>query len=137
MSFANDDQALDYVQGQRKKLVESMLGEDGSCPTDNEDRSVMLKALDGIASTASANKRLKTDKDILDIELEAKQLLHETMLLLTAKAINNLETDTSVQRTINIPTNFSSEFVAVEGEADIGISTETFDDFSKRHGLMP
>ncbi len=136
MAFANDDQALEYAQGLRKQLVDSMIDKDGSFPVANDDRNTMLRALEGIASTANANKRLKTDKDIVDVEREAKQLLHETMLLLAARPpISSEETKNEPPRSVATPQQFASDFTPVEGETDIGVSSETFDDFSKRVGL--
>ncbi len=135
MSFVNDDQALDYVQGQRKKLVESMLCDDGSFPSDNNDRNTMLRALEGIASTATASKRLKTDKDVLDMEKEAKHLLHQTMMLLASRTVKHDDTSSEPPRAVATPQQFSEGFTPVEGETDVGVSSETFEDFSKRHGL--
>ena len=135
MSFVNDDQALEYAQGLRKGLVQSMIGEDGSFPVDNEDRNTMLRALEGIASTATASKRLKNDKDVLDVEREAKHILHETMLLLAARKISPEEIANASPRTLTTPQQYTEGFVPVEGETDIGVSSETFEDFSKKNGL--
>ncbi len=135
MAFANDDQALEYAQGLRKQLVDSMIEEDGTFPIANDDRNTMLRALEGIASTANASKRLKTDKDTINVEREAKQLLHETMLLLASRSIKPEEIKDEPIRSVATPPQFVSDFTPVEGETDVGVSSETFDDFSKRVGL--
>lgn len=126
-----DDGAIEFSQLVRKDIVNKLMAE--GALDDNNSINTVLRALEGMSSTALSNKRMKTDKEISSEQSKAKTILGEVYKLMGNK--NPYESEVATNRQLDIPDQLCSDFKQVPGETDIGVSVENFDSFAKKHGI--
>lgn len=126
-----DDMAIDFAQSMRKEMVTQLM--QTGLPVDNNDRNTILRALEGMTSTALSNKRLKTDKEISSEQAKAKAILGEVFKMVGNK--NPFVAENTQDRKLEIPDRLVDDFTPVPGEMDIGVSPENFESFADKYGL--
>lgn len=132
---SDDESTLRYVQGKRVEIIEYMTL--NGIPTDNEDRNTLLRALEGMSSTASANKRVKSDDRANAREAEAKAMMLGILANLKGGGVGVMfRSERPIERPpVEVPAEIRQKALPVPGETDIGVSTETFEDFAEKHDL--
>jgi len=131
----SDDDVLDYVQGQRKRVAD-ILTKDG-LPEDRDTLEVLLSTLDGLGRTALGKKKVKSEENgnkntmaaIEAMQLLGKQFGNTNPFL---KEVNQTSVIEHVVETDRLP-----KITTVEGEKDIGISANTYDDFTRSRADLP
>lgn len=126
----SDDQVIDYTQRVRKSLVAEILKE--GFPTENTDRQTLLHALADMDRTAIQNKKIgsedaKADADrvaalaIARINQQMGSVIPGERPVIEGQ-YTKLEGDITLIPNIEV----------VPGETDIGISDDTYDEFTGR-----
>lgn len=131
----SDDDVLDYVQGQRKRVAD-MLTKDG-IPEDRDNLEVLLTTLDGMGRTALGKKKVKSEENgnkntlaaIEAMQLLGKQFGNTNPFLKDVNQAPGIEQVVELDRLPQITT--------VEGEKDIGISANTYEDFIRERADHP
>jgi hypothetical protein len=127
----DDDQVLQYTQGLRKQLVTAIV--EKGMPEDNKDRMVLLGALADMDRTALGNKRINKDEEIARDDRAAASILARVYETLGGK--NPFEQGVTIEgqaRQVKLPEKLLEVVEFVDGETDIGISSESYEDFARR-----
>lgn len=131
----DDDQVLEYTHGIRKQLVGD-LTTDGM-PKEREDREILLKTLDGMDRSALGNKRIKKDEKMANDDRKAQMLIGQMFKHFgnTNPFTNGGNVIDGVSRQIEIPDTLYDDVELIDGETDIGVGSESFEEFSRRTGF--
>lgn len=126
----SDDQIIDYTQRVRKSFVGDML-KDGF-PTENSDRQVLLSALADMDRVAIQNKKIGSD----DAKADADRIAALAIARITQQMGSTIPGERPViegsfKEVVGDITLIPAIDV-VPGETDIGISDDTYDDFTGR-----
>ena len=129
----NDDDVLSYTQGVRKAIVDAKIAM-GVATLDAKDTSVLLNALADMDRQSLTKKKIQTDNNNAEADRLAQQVIAKTFAHLGNRSPFASPVD---DRTINAvpfeaPDVIVEGFVELEGEAEIGLSDETYSDFMKR-----
>lgn len=131
-----DEEALDFTQGQRKKLVDALTA--NGTPTDSEVASTLLKTLDGMDRQALTKMKIKSDeKSANNSDAMAAAVIAGVFAKLKGK--NPYEREILEGEVVQqaAPTPDLSKLPAVElvpGETDIGTSDLTYEAFTSGQG---
>ena len=130
--FKDMDDALDYTQSIRKRVVDSLCS-DGTVPNDKENRVALLATLDGIDKQVLGVARLKQDdKNSADDRAIAERIaLINRGVNRNPNELRDADVNTLPERHL-IDENALGEIEMVEGETMVGIPTENFNDFLGR-----
>lgn len=127
-----DDDVLNFVQSTRKNIVTELTAK--GIPVDNDERNTLLRTLEGMASTAQGNKRLRKEEESSAIEAQAKAML--SMLFKTnGRDPAKVDCTVTAERVFDLPAQLGSGAPISPGATEVGISSETFKDFSGKYGL--
>jgi hypothetical protein len=131
----SDDDVLDYVQGQRKRVADQ-LTKDG-IPEDRDTLEVLLSTLDGLGRTALGKKKVKSEENGNKNTMAAIEAM--TML---GKQFGNDNpflkgSNPSIAVEQQVDTDKLPTITTVEGEKEIGISANTYDDFTRARADRP
>lgn len=128
----NDDQILRYVQNKRKALVDT-ISEKG-IPEDNESRNTMLRALEGMASSALSSKKTKNDKE-LNVEMARA---NATIAAIFTKMgnVNPYQNNTENGNMPVVPEVLDADYKEVDGNDFIGVENEDYKSFAAKNGLL-
>lgn len=122
-----DDAVIDFVQNQRRALVDEM--HKAGLPNNTEDRNVYLKALSDMSSTAIGRKRIKVDQEVGMSQAGAAALIGEILVGTRGQRIYEAEAEVvSI-----VPPELSEDVVPtpelVPGELDWNPPALEFDKF--------
>lgn len=130
----NDDQLIAFAQSKRKQLVEKIT--EKGIPEDNDSQNTMLRALEGMSSTALGNKRIKTDVDANQEVGRARAII--TQLLDMAGNKNPFEVvspDGVPVGKIPTPDTLIGDVDIKPGETEIGVSSDSFNTFADANDI--
>lgn len=128
----SNESVLDYTRQVRMQIVNNLIG-DGNIPTEKEDKSLLISALDGLDRSALGQMRIQSDNDNANKLAEATNAINH---LLTTVSRDIYTTDVLVVRELpEIPneTLVLVESNLVEGELDTSYKEETVDEFKARY----
>lgn len=128
----SNENVLDYTRQVRMQIVNTLIG-DGNIPTEKEDKSLLISALDGLDRSALGQMRIQSDSDNANKLAEATNAINH---LLTTVSRDIYTTDVLVVRELpEIPneTLVLVESNLVEGELDTSYKEETVDEFKARY----
>jgi hypothetical protein len=131
----SDDDVLDYVQSQRKRVADQLTKE--GIPEDRDTLEVLLSTLDGLGRTALGKKKVKSEENgnkntmaaIEAMAMLGKQFGNDNPFLKGANPGLVIEQQVEIDKLPKITT--------VDGEKDIGISANTYDDFTRARADLP
>ncbi len=130
-AFASDEETLLYTQRMRKRLIEENLLFDGKLPNDEKMQGTLLMTLRDMDKQSLSLKKIASDAGNADLDRQAAMMIATINKGVTA----NPFAAPSGSRSIPDP---GSEIPDIElsnhAELGIGISTETYDDFSAKVG---
>lgn len=127
MALTTTDQQLQYTQGLRMQAVEKLIA-GGKLPETDEDRAHFVKLLDGIDKQALTIKRIDADNanqaDNRDIAIRCAEISSRI-----ARGGNPFRkaNGVSLDSTGQLP-----EITPVDGQMEVGRTSETFTDFINR-----
>lgn len=125
-----DDQILKHTQNIRKRLVNDITKGGLEMPTDKDDRQTLLTTLQNMDQQALSNKRIGVASDAVDADKAAAEALK-----VISKNFGNLDPfQHGGDRVINHTpdTSLLPEVEMVPGEGDIGICSETHEEFMRK-----
>jgi len=125
----DDDQALNYTQGVRKKLIEATFV-NNKIPDDKGHQIILLQALDGMDRAALGNKRIKTDAASNDVLAESSSLIAQMLNTIGSKLTKRDESeivDVDFKPPVLGPSIPEPELVP--GETEIGAKQLDYDSF--------
>lgn len=129
----NDDDVLSYTQGVRKAIVDAKIAE-GVEKLDAKDATVILSALADMDRQSLAKKKIQSDNNNAEADRLAQQIIAKTFSQLGNRSPFAAAPGEQTVKAIpfEAPEVIVGEFTELEGEAEIGISDETYSDFMKR-----
>lgn len=129
----NDDDVLSYTQGVRKAIVDAKIAE-GVEKLDAKDTTVLLSALADMDRQSLAKKKIQSDNNNAEADRLAQQIIAKTFAQLGNRSPFAAAPGEQPAKAIpfEAPEVIVGEFIELEGEAEIGLSDETYSDFMKR-----
>lgn len=121
----SDDEVLAYTQRARRRLIDDLVK--GGMPDDPKDRTALLHALSDMDQTAINKKRLGAQQKTADADRMAALAIARVKRSLGDQ--NPFRADEERDRIIELDHTRLPEVNPVEGEMDIGISSENYDEF--------
>jgi len=123
---------LRYTQRVRKKVVEEFTNNGTVVPRDTKEVGVLLKALDGMDRTALDERKNTIDQGNADTSKRVADALH--VFIKEQKNTNPFKRDPNNPHGVipQIDKTLLGEFEIKPGEKEIGISTESADNFLDR-----
>jgi hypothetical protein len=127
----HDDDVLEYAKMKRVELIESMIDFDtGELPTEAKDRAIFLQALDGLDRVAVAKKRIAGDNVNANKMAEAAAMVSAVLSQVGNQNIFRADAPRTVMDTpVQV---YAPDLKLKPGELDIGIESNTYDEFAKR-----
>ncbi len=122
----NARRLLDFTVGTRERIITELMPE-GKFPIDNDDRKVILSALDGIDRTVLGAARVKAEEKANETQQQQTELVAELLQQFSVKSLMS-ETPVRRQEVLTLEGEFSVED-GVSGETDIGTQHLTYDEF--------
>lgn len=131
-----DDSLIDQVQMKRVAIADQLMKE-GKIPDDPKLLNALLHTLDGTASTAVANKRVKAASEvgeaITDFNAIAGKVLRQ---IANPSAFKTDGKEIRADRVLEVVTVNAEETASVEGETFVGIEDMNFDKFAAERNLF-
>lgn len=130
-AFASDEEALLYTQRLRKRLIEENLMFDGKLPNDEKMQGALLMTLRDMDKQALSLKKIASDAGNADLDRQAAMMI----ATINKGVTSNPFAASPGSRAIPDPDSQIPDLeLADQAELGIGISTETYDDFSAKVG---
>lgn len=129
-----DDGVLEYTQRLRKQLVTDMTKK--GMPDDPKDRSTMLMALSDMDRAALGNKRITKDEQIASEDRAAQAAIARVYSTLGNKNPFEVQPEKDITPVVpELPENIAPDAEFVEGEEEIGVREESYQEFAERTGM--
>jgi hypothetical protein len=131
-----DDQILDYVHSQRKRIIEAVLPTVGAVTNDPKILGIALQTLDGMSRDALGKKRLKVEEQGAATQEAAAALI--ATILRKASDVKPYEAETPQQRSapVELPSHFPPP-VLVAGETATVAPQGDYDSFTRAAQRAP
>ena len=131
------NQTLNYSQHIRKQIVENFV-EDG-IPTDTKELNIVLKALSDMDKTAILDRKNDIDQGNADSSKQVAEAMCEFIQMQQNKNPFQRNADGSVENNNGsvappptVDVEKLGEYDLAEGEGEIGVITETYNEFMAR-----
>lgn len=125
-----NENLLQYTEEKRKRIIEALFK--NGPPEDTKEAYVAIAALDGLDKQALSRMKIKSKESIAEYnDIKAAEAADKIIksgvfaALINQSASNNISTHV-------VPDGALPEPTCVEGELDIGVSTENYDEFVQR-----
>lgn len=131
VDVTNEDEVLRHTQGLRLNVISSMT--EKGIPTDKESVDIILRAAADMDRAALGNKRIKTD----DKNAAADRLAASAIAKMYSQLGNG---DPFASKPVGDggkpehPHTLIDDVKPMDGELDVGISSETYQQFQQRIG---
>lgn len=123
-----DDDVLKFTMRQRKRLVAELTA--NGMPVTNDERTLLLATLNDMDRTALSKKKINAQTAGSEADRTAAMAIAK---LYGQMGRNNPYATDTMQRALPEPDQRQlPQITVVPGETEIGINTETYDEFMKR-----
>lgn len=114
-----EDQArLELTLSTRGKIIQQLTKNGSAIPESNEDRDLLMKALDGMDRTVLTKAKIKSDDSSSKSQAEASKMIAQLLLQSNNQVIKKRDQPVILEADITV--------IPVPGETDIGIETFTY-----------
>lgn len=131
-----DDDVLVYTRRIRREFIDGATS--GGMPVDPKDRAAVLQAMADMDRAALANKRITKDEQIANTQANAANLLAQMFGQSGNRdpfAAGETIEGTAEEVLPEVPDRLIEDAEFVEGESEIGISRENYEEFTRKNEL--
>lgn len=129
----SDQQLLVHTQAMRLRLIDALAPVGAQITTDPKEAKVLLTALKDMDSQVLTKMRQAAEDKNAEEDRKAALLIAKTSEHLARLGNHPFKASAPVNRALPNPADVPlPDIDVVEGELDVGRSTETYDDFMKR-----
>jgi len=126
MALDPDEQRLlNKTLNIRERIMDVLM--QGGLPSSNEDRELLIKAIDGSDRTILGKARLKLDESANQNQAAMQEVVANVMMRLSTTPKSTTAIPPAIDKSIERPQ-------PVDGETHVGVIDGSYDEFMKRMG---